>query len=392
MTIFTAHNYYQYRGGEDAVFESEAALLESRGHHVVRFTLHNDAVENYGKTGLALATFWNRWVYRKVCQHFSQEKPDIVHVHNTLPLISPAIYSAAAKWNIPVVQTLHNYRLLCPNALFFRNNGVCELCLGKTFAIPAILHRCYRGSVSASAVVAGMTALHHISGTWKNAVARYIVLTEFAREKFIEGGLPAEKITVKPNFVEFDPGVGAGTGKYMLYVGRLSAEKGAEFLVRSWLNLTPDIPLTMIGDGPLEENLRELIRQSGSGHIQLLGAKNRNEVMEYLKNAHSLIFPSLLYETFGKSIIEAFAVGTPVICSRLGAMQELVQHGVNGLHYTMGNPEDLRKCVMELWNMQNYTGYRQAARHSYEQSFTAEQNGEMIEQVYQSVLRQHYES
>lgn len=388
MTIFTAHNYYIYRGGEDAVFESEASLLESRGHRVIRFTLHNDDVERYSKTGLALATFWNRKVYRELLEQFRLEKPDIVHVHNILPLISPAIYSAAAECAIPVVQTLHNYRLLCSNALFFRNNGVCELCLGKTFALPAVLHRCYRGSAAASSVVAGMTALHHLTGTWKNDIARYIVLTKFAREKFIEGGLPAEKLSVKPNFVEFDPGIGSGGGKYILYVGRLSVEKGAEFLVRSWFAVPSEIPLLMIGDGPLEDKLRDLIRQSGARHIQLLGAKNRKEVMNYLKDAFCLVFPSMLYETFGKSIIEAFATGTPVICSRLGAMQELVQHGVNGLHFTMGDNDSLRNAVMMLWDSPDYSSYRLAARRSFEAHFTAGRNAEMVEQIYYSLLPQ----
>jgi glycosyltransferase involved in cell wall biosynthesis len=210
MRVLLLHNHYQQPGGEDQVFAAERDLLEAHGHRVLQYTTHNDQLADMGRAGLVKAAVWNGAVYRELRALIRKEKLQVAHFHNTFVLISPAAYYAAQAEGVPVIQTLHNYRLLCPNALFFREGRVCEDCLGKTFPWPGIAHACYRESRPASGTVAAMLTTHRALGTWKRAVDLYIALTGFAREKFIEGGLPSEKIVVKPNFVHPDPGAGEG--------------------------------------------------------------------------------------------------------------------------------------------------------------------------------------
>lgn len=393
MTIALLHNYYQHRGGEDTVFEAEARLLEERGHRIMPYAVHNDSVGEYSALRLARATVWNPDSYKALKALFLREKPDVVHCHNTLPLISPSAYFAANDAGIPVVQTLHNYRLLCPNALFFREGRVCEDCLGKTFALPAIRHKCYRGSLAASSVVAGTTALHHAWGTWEQRVHTYIALTEFARAKFIEGGLPAEKIVVKPNFVETDAGFVAAenTHDYALYVGRLSEEKGLMTALDAWRILRErgvPTPLHVIGDGPLEGAAKEFTNAHKLDTVSFLGRKPFPEALEAMKTARMVVFPSLLYETFGKTMIEAFSGGTPVIASGLGALQEVVQHGRTGFHCKVGNAVSLADAVQTMNGLpsETYASMRFAAREDYEAHYTAEANMRDLEGIYTRCL------
>jgi glycosyltransferase involved in cell wall biosynthesis len=396
MTIAILHNYYQQRGGEDTVFEAESRLLEERGHKVIRYAVHNDSVSAYSQLRLARVTVWNPDSYNALRALFRTEKPDVVHCHNTLPLISPSAYAAANDAGIPVVQTLHNYRLLCPNALFFREGRVCEDCLGKFFAFPAVQHRCYRGSLPASAVVAGMTAWHRLWGTWEKRVDKYIALTEFARAKFIEGGLPSEKIIVKPNFVETDAGFAHAeeTRNYALYVGRLSEEKGLMTALKAW-QLLPDNgsgqEFYIIGEGPLEAEAKDFVRLHSLDSVRFLGQKPFPEALEAMKFARMLVFPSLLYETFGKSMIEAFSGGTPVIASRLGALAEVVRDGHTGLHFEVGDAESLAIALRRMNELSpdNYASMRLAARQEYEAHYTAEANMRLLEQIYHECQKQN---
>src|SRR5262249_37589860 len=231
MKVLLCHNYYQQPGGEDQSFAAEADLLEAHGHDVVRFTVHNDAIDQMSRWEVARKTVWNRQTYTQLRELIRREKPSIMHCTNTFPLISPAAYYAARAEGVRVVQALRNYRLLCPNGLFLRNGRICEDCLGKAVPWPGVLHRCYRHNRSASSVVAGMLGVHRWLKTWTRTVSRYFTLTEFARRKFIAGGLPGDRITVKPNFVHPDPGMGTGRGGYVVFAGRLSPEKGVETLL-----------------------------------------------------------------------------------------------------------------------------------------------------------------
>ncbi|HEY9300387.1 MAG TPA: glycosyltransferase, partial [Phormidium sp.] len=297
---------------------------------------------------LAKTSIWNGEVYRRLQLFLRQEKPNIAHFHNTLPLISPSAYYAAKSEGVPVVQTLHNYRLLCPNALFFRNGQVCEDCLGTRTRWPSVVHQCYRSNRLASATVATMLSVHQAFNTWSDRVDLYIALTEFARRKFIEGGLPKEKIVVKPNFVAHDSGPGSGSGGYGLFVGRLSVEKGLDVLIKAWELLNISIPLKIVGDGPLKNLVIEASQKNAA--IEWLGRKSPNEVYSLMGEASFVVIPSKWYETFGRVAIEAFAKGTPVIASKIGALEEIVDYERTGLHFKPSSPEDLAEKVEKAFS------------------------------------------
>lgn len=385
MKILLCHNHYQQPGGEDQVFADEATLLEAHGHQVVRFTQHNDAIETMSRWQVAGRTLWNRKSYAALRGLIRRERPQLMHCTNTFPLISPAAYYAARGERVPVVQSLHNYRLLCPNSLFLRNGRVCEKCLGMTVPLPAAVHGCYRGSRAASAVVAAMSGVHRLAGTWNRAVDTYVVLTEFARRKFIAGGLPANKIVVKPNFVDPDPGVGNGAGGYAVFIGRLSEEKGVDTLLEAWSHLPDRVPLKIVGDGPLLANVQQAA--DGDDRIEILGRQPMPEVLSILGDAACLIVPSICYEGLPKTMVESFAKGTPVIASRIGSLTELIDDGRNGLHAEPGSAEDLAAKVQQLFADPCQTQQmRQAARREYELKYTAEQNYRMLIEIYDRAL------
>jgi glycosyltransferase involved in cell wall biosynthesis len=381
MRILLCHAYYQQPGGEDQSFEAEARLLESRGHEVRRYTLHNDAIEDMSRLAIAAKTFWNRSSHRALTRLLRDFRPDVMHCTNNFPLISPSAYSAARAQGGAGVQSLRNYRQLCPGGLLLRNDAVCEDCLGKWFAAPAVRHGCYRGSRMATAVVAGMTALHRMLGTWSSAVDLYFTLSGFAKAKFVSAGWPAEKIAVKPNFIDPDPGVGEGRGDYAVFAGRLSPEKGLRTMLDAWRRLQRPIPLKIIGDGPLAAEIQQF--SQAHPHVELLGRRPLEEVLQIIGAARFLVMPSVWYETFGRTIIEAFAKGTPVIASRLGAMAELVEDGATGLLFTPGDAADLASKVQMLASdpIQRHRLGR-AARMEYERQYTAEPNHEQLLEIY----------
>ena len=379
------HNRYQQPGGEDQVFLAEASLLESYAHRVVRYSTHNDRMADMNRLALAGNTLWNSSTYQELRALIRQERPRVAHFHNIFPLISPAGYYAAKAEGVPVIQTLHNYRLLCPNAQFFRDGGVCEDCMGKVIPWPGVVHKCYRGSRAASAVVTAMLATHRASHTWTEMVDMYVVLTEFARRKFIEGGLPTRKLIVKSNFVYPDPGPGEGRGGYALFVGRLSPEKGIGTLLAAWERLKGQIPLKVVGDGPLAELVASAARRYP--YLEYLGYRSAEEVHGLLKGASVLIFPSEWYETFGRVAAEAFATATPVIAADIGAVAELVEHGRTGLRFRPGDPEDLAAQVgWFLSHPEEHSRLRSEARAEFEAKYTAERNYQTLMKIYESTL------
>lgn len=385
MNILVLHTHYQQPGGEDQSFAAEVALLREWGHAVVELTFHNWDLEDLSPWWQAQVTLWNPVAYRRVREAIRVHRPDIVHVHNTFPLASPAVVHAAKAEGVPVVMTLRNYRLLCVNALFFREGEVCETCLGR---LPwrGVLHKCYRESRATSSVVAGMLTLHWVLGTW-GLVDRFIALTEFARKKFVEGGLPAEKVVVKPNFVHPDLGPGEGRGGYALFVGRLSPEKGVRTLLKAWERLRERISLKVVGDGPLVKEVH--LATQRVQEVEWLGRKSLEEVYALMGEAAFLVFPSEWYETFGRVAIEAFAKGTPVIASDLGAVGEVTKNGRNGLHFRPGDPEDLAaKVEWLLSHPQELARMRREARAEYEAKYTAERNYEQLMAIYHGVLEE----
>ncbi len=386
MKIALVHNTYQQAGGEDAVFEQECRMLENAGNKVVTYCRSNWDTDGYGgmrRFSLAKQTIWASDSRREFLELLRKEKPDVVHVHNTFVMISPSIYSACYEAQVPVVQTLHNYRLLCPAGTFFRDGKVCEECLESSLW-RSVEHSCYHDSYSASAVVAFMLAYHRFRDTWKREISCFVALSEFARNKFMEGGLPGERIFVKPNFVSPDPGARTGIGDYALFAGRLSPEKGVKTILAAWKRLSLSVPLVIIGGGPDQAQLRAQAEREGLTNIQFKGQLPRNETLAAINNARFAIISSEWYETFCMAIAESFACSTPVICSRMGAMQELVEDHRTGLHFAPSDSQDLASKVEWAWtHPEEVRVMGIAARAEYESKYTAEKNYPQLMEIYQ---------
>ncbi len=385
MKILLCHNYYRQRGGEDRSFDDEARLLESNGQEVVRYTRHNDDTRGMSRWTLAAKIIRNRETHGELRRIIRRHRPDVLHCTNTFLLLSPAVYDVAWQERVPVVQALRNYRLLCPAAILMRDGRVCEDCLHRRIPWPGVRHACYRNSRIATAAVATMLCFDRWRKSRESAVSMYYTPSEFARGKFIEGGLPAERITVKPNFIRTDPGVGPGRGGYAVFVGRLSAEKGLDTLLAAWSRLKEPLSLKIVGGGPLEEQVRQAA--AADDRIDVVGPRPLDEVLSIVGNAAFLIMPSVWYETFGRTIAEAFAKGTPVVTSRLGAPAELVTDGKTGLLFEPGDADDLALKVRQLTRDGDaLRTMRKAARRQYEKKYTAENNYDRLMAIYRQAL------
>lgn len=391
MKILLAHNRYQSPGGEDEVFTRESELLRSKGHEVVEYVRCNDEIRDYHvwqKATLGFRTVWAWDSVQELSGILGKEKPDVVHFHNTFPLISPAAYYACRKAGAPVVQTLHNYRMYCPGALFLRNGRPCEECVSHNL-FRSVRYGCYRDSRTTTASVAAALKFHRLAGTWTGKVDAYICLTEFQRQKLVVAGLPSDRVFVKPNFVARDPGSRTPTRgvQAAVFAGRLSPEKGLITLLRAWAKTSCFKPLRVIGDGPLLHQLECQRDQDAMTHVSFDGYQPHANVICALKSAPFMLFPSEWYETFGLTIVEAFACGVPVIASRLGVMEEIVEDGRTGLHFAAGDAEDLAAKVEWAWSHpQEMQEMGRNARVEYEMKYTAEKNYECLMQIYQGVL------
>jgi glycosyltransferase involved in cell wall biosynthesis len=338
------------------------------------------------KISIAANSLWSTDWHRKLGVRLQEFRPDVVHIHNFFPVISPSVYYACRKAGVPVVQTLHNYRLSCPGAIFYRNGKICEECVEQG-PLHSIRHGCYRGSKLGTASVALMLEAHRRAGTWKSMVDCYIALTEFARQKMVSAGLPPEKVRVKPNFVLPDPGQRTCAGQFALFVGRIEENKGIPTLLEAWKRLSQPIPLVILGDGPYAPQLKAKIAEQSFSNVEYRGALPRSEVIAAIKQARFLVFPSEWYEGFPMTIAEAFACGVPVITSRLGSMEEIVQDGRTGLHFSAGDPDDLARKIEWAWSHpQQLECMGLAARAECEEKYTAKRNFEMLKEIYQSVI------
>lgn len=386
MKILVAHNFYQQSGGEDSCVAAEISMLRLFGHEVIEYFAHNDAITGMSNLQVAGRAIWNRAAYRDVRRLVREHRPQVAHFHNTFPLISPAAYYAARSENVKVVQTLHNFRLSCANGLFFRNGQPCEECIGKSVPWPAVVHKCYRQSRAASTTVASMLTVHRALGTWQRAVDMYVALSQVSRSKLIAAGLPADKLMVKPNFAYPDPGAGSGAGGYAIYVGRLSDEKGVKTLLAAWRRLEGSLPLKVVGDGPLAGAVKEAA--SIDTAIEWLGHVPLDAVYDLIGNAAALILPSECYENFPRVVIEAFAKGTPVVASRLGAMAEIVHEGSTGALFEPGNPADLAAKVHRIVSdPDTQPRMRWAVRQDFERHFTAAANHAALMRIYEQTMR-----
>jgi glycosyltransferase involved in cell wall biosynthesis len=387
LSVLCLHNRYIQPGGEDQVFDSEAQLLSENGVRVEKVeeqTTYPSGLVR--KIEAAVDCVWSRSWHARFKALLQSSRPDVVHIHNFFSVISPSVYYACKEEGIPVVQTLHNYRLACPAASFYRDGKVCEECLDQG-PFHAVRYGCYRDSKLATAALAAMLEVHRRKNTWTEMVDCYIALTEFARQKMIQGGLPAEKIQVKPNFVLPDPGPRTGNGDYALFVGRLVDLKGVGTMLAAWSKLPASIPLVIAGDGPFRPEMEKLISTHNLKNVDYRGRLSRQETLATMKGARFLMFPSEWYEGFPVTIAESFACGVPVLCSRLGSMQEIVEDGATGLHFKSGDAQDMADVVQWAWSHpQEISIMGFSARAEFEAKYSAERNFGMLTAIYESVL------
>jgi glycosyltransferase involved in cell wall biosynthesis len=379
VRVLQIHNAYRQSGGEDQVVEDERRLLVANGHHVRQLLASNDRIRRPFDAAIAALRAPYSWdAKRWTARELATERPDIVHVHNTFPLLSPAVYDACIDARIPVVQTLHNYRPICPGALLMRDGVACDLCVHGSVG-HSIRYGCYRGSRLATVPVAALVAGHRRRGTWKTRVDRFIALTNFAKRKFATAGFPLDRMSVKPNFcgtVPVEEGHEAREGA--IYVGRLSREKGLMTLLDSWADLP--ISLTVIGDGPLASSLAPFRSIS---NVRFLGPQPKAAVIRHMRRAKFLVLPSECYEGFPLVLAEAFACGLPVLGSRIGSVEEIIDHGVTGLLFETGSVVDLRDKA--LWLATRDDERREMARNArstYLSHYTPEVNYSQLAEIY----------
>jgi glycosyltransferase involved in cell wall biosynthesis len=342
VKILVLHNNYRVTGGEDRVVEEEQTLLTAHGHKVDRLSFSNYDIQGLAqKIRTGISTCYSLRARHIVKSHLRKYRPDIVHIHNFFPLLTPSVYDACIEEGRPIVQSLHNYRLICANALLYRNGKICEDCLAHP-SYKAIVHRCYRHSLLGSATVAGMLAIHRKLQTWNRKVDYFIALSAFAKERFTRFGLTPEKIFIKPNFVNSLPDhlMMDRQRSGALYVGRLSEEKGVSALLNSWQAFRE--PLTIVGDGPMAGLVG---RRKNKNGVYWHGYQHRDAVFAYLQKARFVVVPSQCYENFPLVVAESFASGTPVVAARLGALSEIVRDGQTGLLYEAFDHREMKKVI-----------------------------------------------
>ncbi len=379
LRVLVAHNYYRLRGGEDAVAEAEVALLRKHGHDVEFLVRSNADLDESRRVRSVSDAIWSSTSYRAINDAIRRFRPNVLHTHNTFPVLSPAIIHAAARNGVPVVQTLHNFRLMCVQAMFLRDGKVCEDCLGR---IPwrGVVRKCYRGSLAASAALASSLVTHRVLGTYRHRVARFIALNAFCKDKFVEGGLPEERIAIKPNFVEV-PTLRDEPRQRGLFVGRLSPEKGVATLAGA-MGLLSEAQVDVLGEGPEQDRLRNIPR------LTLLGSAGPQEVHARMSRAAYLVLPSIWYENFPRTLVEAYGAGLPVIASRIGALKEIVEEGRTGLLFEPGSASDLASKM--AWADANPGEMRRMgsnARQEYEQRYSPDINYRQLTAIYEAAAR-----
>ena len=385
MRILKVHNFYAQPGGEDSVFQAEATLLRSRGHEVIEYLEDNKKIGSMHKAFVALNTIWSHSSYQNIREFLENTKPEVVHFHNTFPLISPSAYYACKDLGIPVVQTLDNQRLMCPAASFYRDGKLCLDCLGKTLAWPGVLHACYHDSHLHTAVVASMLILHRLMSTWQTKVDIFLCSTNFYRDLFVQAGLQSGKIVVMPHFVqeEFESDSAKKTADYAVFVGRLDPEKGIHTLLESWGHL--DFPLKIRGNGRLDKAARGIVKQRNMDHIEFVERMEAHELSNLIGNARFLVMLSEgYYETFGMVIIEAYSRRVPVVASNIGVVPELVSDKQTGLLFEPGNALDLADKAQWMWDHPDEAdAMGQNGQQIYRERFTQEQCYKTLMEVYE---------
>ncbi|MEW8308755.1 MAG: glycosyltransferase family 4 protein [Candidatus Thiodiazotropha endolucinida] len=384
--ILIVHNKYQQYGGEDSVVEAEIKLLQENGHIIELYTRDNSEIGRLSSIKLLLDAIWSRKSTLEIKEIISKVRPDIMHVHNTFPLISPSIYWVASKYNVPIVQTIHNFRLSCIQAMFLRDKRICEDCLAKS-PWRGIIRKCYRESLLASMSAAAILQFHRIIGTYQSKVNAYIALNNFCKNKLVEIGLPEDKIYIKPNFVSLTNKSSSNERSgNPLFVGRLSEEKGITTLVQSIKSL-PNQMFDIVGDGP-ERHIFENIT-----NVKMFGSINQDSVYELMQKTPFLVLPSICYESMPRTLVESFGSGAPVIASDIGALAELIEHRRTGLLFKPGSSYELTRVIS--WALNNSKEMEEMginAKDVYEVNYTDSINYQILIKIIKRVVQKARET
>lgn len=389
MRILILHNNYRIPGGEESVVRSEIDLLRSKGHVVADLFKDNEEINTYSwseKVKLSVDAAWSQRSFETVRNAAREFRADIVHIHNTHLLWSPSVFAAAREAGAATVMTLHNFRLTCLNAVLFRNGRDCTECLDHGIW-RGVMHRCYENSLIGSAAMARVIHINRQRGTWKDNVDAFIAMTENGRSVFVQAGLPEDRIHLKPNFLQ-DPLEGravAEPGRGALFIGHLVPVKGIQILIEAWRHI--DYPLRVLGTGPLDNSLRA----SAPSNVEFLGRLPLSAILALMAESSFILFPSVCRETFGRVIIEAFAMGRPVVASNHGAMSEIIRHGHTGLLYEPFSVDDLRSKALSLANDPDLAeNLGRNARRDYLARYTADTNYTRLMDIYEAALNHRH--
>lgn len=397
--ILQVHNFYQIPGGEDVVVRNEKRLLEEHGHKVYTYYRSNKELNERGIWGKILLPFTAVYSFktvREVKKLIRENDIDIVHVHNTLTMVSPSVFYAAFRCNVPVVQTLHNFRMLCPAGSFFRDNVICEECVSRGFKC-AVRHRCYRNSKLQTIVSAMILKIHRMLGTYRKV--NFICLTEFNRNKLLNSldseNVPEKKKTVdasrvyiKPNFTFAEgirPNSTQDTEEYFLFAGRVEALKGVDIAIKAFEQI-PDKKLYIAGTGPMMEEMQAYVQEHKIQNVKFLGYLQKEAMTEMFYHAKAVIMTSQCYEAFAMTIAEAYSYGVPVIAGRVGNMEGMVKEGITGVKFQYDSAEDLAKKVQEFEEM-DITTLKENARAFYQKRLRPEDNYQKLIEIYEDISR-----
>ena len=392
MKVLLAHNRYRSGSpsGEDRVVDREAAALREHGHTVQHFERFSDDIATaslFRKALLPAQVIWSENARRSLKATLDEFRPHVVHIHNTFPLLSPSILYACRDHRVPVVATMHNFRMVCPRGDLFRDGSSCQDCVGR-LPMPALKHRCYRDSVLATAPLAAGVVIHR--DAWRALISAYIFLSTVQRDILLADGVPPERSFVKPNFVPHLFAPSSGPRDYVVYAGRLSVEKGVDLLMEAWELFRhsgehDSLRLVLAGTGPLEEQVEEWAR--GHTSVDWVGLLEPSTFASILAQARAAVVPSRCLETFGLVALEAMAAGVPPIAPAHGPFLDLIRDGVDGSLFTPGSAHALADVLRDLVGRPTrYESFGRAARLTYEQRYTPETNVKQLVDIYEFAL------
>ncbi len=384
MRILIGHNRYQWHGGEDAVVSAEVALLRSYGHEVVEFIVDNETLIQSFKRNPFHAVFnffWSTPSYQRLSHVLEEFKPDVAHFHNIYFVLTPSVYAACRRKSVAVVQSLHNFRMFCANGLMFRDGHLCRDCLVGS-PLSGIRHRCYKNSRFASMVVTALTGWHRMRHTFDRHVDYFITATAFTRSQYVQAGLDVKQICIKPNVYYPDVDYQVPEGKYALYVGRLSDEKGVMGMLNAFKKIT-HIPLTIVGDGPLRPQVQQALQDPQLDHVRWLGRLDDDALKQAMRGAKMLIVPSTCYENFPRVVVEGYAFGLPIVAFAQGSFNDIVSPQV-GVLVKSGAWEDFPAAVDMCW--QFTAQQHQQVRHVYERDFSPMANYQQMINIYNQAI------